>query len=396
MRIALLSADYWPNVGGVAAHVGELAQALVAQGHAVHVLTRPIGSQTAAQSECAGVRIHRPSLTQLRPFCHYALHRWLRGFLRATGIDVLHVHGLRPLPATRALDVPVVFTNHTSGFLKRMTRGTLARRRVARWLDHTQLVLSPSEELAEATLSLDGPTPVRYVPNGVDPGRFSPGPSPWRRKLRIAPEETVVLLARRLVQKNGVCVFAEAVGLFSRPGVRVIFAGDGPERGQVESILQASGMLDRVIFLGNVPNTDMPEIYRAADISVLPSFLEATSITGLESMATGLPLVGTRVGGIPALIDDERTGLLVEPGRPMELAARIARLIDDRGLRSRLGAAARERVLAEFSWSVIAQRTTEFYERLLQLGGRSATAARTSGGTIAGASPEPCVVRRAA
>jgi glycosyltransferase involved in cell wall biosynthesis len=177
----------------------------------------------------------------------------------------------------------------------------------------------------------------------------------------IGSDETVVLLARRLVEKNGVTVFAEAVTKLQNKTSRIVFAGDGDECSNVQSILAAGDAGNQCIFLGNVPNTQMPDIYRAADISVLPSFMEATSITGLESMATGLPLVGTRVGGIPAIISHEETGLLVEPRDADALAAAMDRLIDDAALRSRLGNAARQQAVAKFSWEGIAARTVESY-----------------------------------
>src|SRR5690606_2867877 len=98
---------------------------------------------------------------------------------------------------TRRLPIPVVFTNHTSGFLQRMERGLAAQQRVARWLDHVSEVLAPSEELAAATRRLNIDSPVQYIPNGVDVARFQPGPSSLRQSLNIGPEEVVVLLARR-------------------------------------------------------------------------------------------------------------------------------------------------------------------------------------------------------
>lgn len=366
MRIALVAADFWPNVGGVAAHVVELGKSLVAAGHEVHVVSRPLGNERAPQTWLFGMQVHRPDLPQLRPICHWALNLWLRRFIPAQRIDVLHVHGLRPLPATRRLPVPVVFTNHTSGFLQRLARGERARQRVARWLDHVACCLAPSEELAEGTLELHANPPVRYVPNGVDVVRFAPGPSTTRRELKIPDDAQVVLLARRLVEKNGVCVFAEAVAKFLRPNVRVLFAGDGAERGKVEQILRWTDAIPAATFLGNIPNSQMPDIYRAANISVLPSFLEATSITGLESMATGLPLVGTNVGGIPALIDEGRTGFLVPPGDSDALAAAIGRLLDRPELQESFGVAARERAVSEFSWTNIAARTVDCYRRVIR------------------------------
>lgn len=372
MRIGLITADFHPNVGGVAAHVVELGRALVLNGHEVHVVTLPLGEERARTGTLHGMTVHRPAIPKGKPLYSWLTRFWLNRFLAETPLDVMHVHGLRPVEATAGLTIPVVFTNHTSGFLKRIRKGELERARLARRLAHVAHVLAPSDELVEATRSVGYRGPVEFISNGVDTTRFYPdrktdsGAPTEAETLRSqwtqAEDEVVVLLARRLVQKNGVTVFAEAVTrLKNRSRTRIVFAGDGAERAEVERILRDGKMLDRSIFLGNVPNPEMPDIYRAADLSVLPSFMEATSITGLESMATGLPLVGTRVGGIPALIDDGVTGLLVPPGEPDELAAAMDRLIVDASLRSAMGEAGRSRAAGEFSWLSIAERTAAAY-----------------------------------
>ncbi|MEJ1406478.1 MAG: glycosyltransferase family 4 protein, partial [Candidatus Sedimenticola sp. (ex Thyasira tokunagai)] len=168
-----------------------------------------------------------------------------------------------------------------------------------------------------------------------------------------------------LVEKNGVTVFAEAVAALKELPVRLLFAGDGEERSKVEQILRDNGMFDQSIFLGGVPNPQMPDVYRAADISVLPSFMEATSITGLESMACGIPLVGTTVGGIPTLINDRETGLLVPPGDPATLGEALAQLARDPEQRQQMGTAARSRAEEKFSWRGIASRTLDIYQQHL-------------------------------
>lgn len=374
MRIGLITADFYPNVGGVAAHVVELGKALVQNGHEVHVITLPLGDERARLSMLHGMTVHRPPFPKGKPLYSWLTRVWLNRFLADTTLDVMHVHGLRPVEATAGLQIPVVFTNHTSGFLKRIQKGEFERARLGKRLAHVAHVLAPSDELVEATKSVGYGGPVEFISNGVDTTRFHPGDDEHKAaaaKLRSdwtrSDDEVVVLLARRLVEKNGVTVFAEAVTrLEHRDRVRVVFAGDGAERGRVERILRDGSMLDRCIFLGNVPNPEMPTIYQAADLSVLPSFMEATSITGLESMATGLPLIGTRVGGIPALINDEETGLLVPPSEPTEIAEAIDRLVADASLREAMGEAGRQRAVAEFSWLSIAERTVAAYGQHLR------------------------------
>lgn len=368
MRIGLITADFHPNVGGVAAHVVELGKALVAGGHDVHVITLPLGEERDRSSELHGMKVHRPPIPKGKPLYSWLTKVWLNRFLNQTPLNVMHVHGLRPLEATSGLSIPVIFTNHTSGFLQRIKKGDFEKARLKRRMGHVSHVLAPSDELVEATQSVGYEGPVDFISNGVDTSRFYPDDSSsLRSKWVQSGEEVVVLLARRLVQKNGVTVFADAVTqLKTRDKVRIVFAGDGDKRPEVEQTLRDGKMLERCVFLSNVPNPEMPNIYRAADISVLPSFMEATSITGLESMATGLPLVGTRVGGIPALIDDERTGLLVPPGEPQQIATAIDRLVEDKALRESMGQAGQQRAINEFSWQRIAERTAEVYQQQLR------------------------------
>ncbi|MCA9024781.1 MAG: glycosyltransferase family 4 protein [Planctomycetaceae bacterium] len=363
MRIGLISVDFYPNVGGVAAHVVELGKALVKQGHEVHVISLPIADERSRESELHGMQVHRTPFPRHKPVYSWLTNWWLRQFLELQPLDVIHVHGLRPVEATRGLSVPVVFTNHTSGFLKRIQRGPAEHRRLADRLKHVSHVLAPSDELVEATKTVGYYGPVTFISNGVDTGRFHPGVPVHREQWQATDDHVVVLLARRLVEKNGVTVFAEAITQLRDLPIRVIFAGDGDDREKVESIVTAGQMHRECRFLGNVRNSDMPDIYRSADLSVLPSFMEATSITGLESMATGLPLVGTRVGGIPALIDDEVTGLLVEPGQPTEIANAIRKLVLSPNLRESMGLRARQRAGEFFSWERIAQETVEVYEQ---------------------------------
>ena len=199
------------------------------------------------------------------------------------------------------------------------------------------------------------------IPNGVDVKKFSPGSREMRGKIGVGDDEVMIIVARRMAPKNGVSVFARSVRALAGLPVRIVFAGDGEERPTIEKLIDESGLADRVTLLGNIPNDQMPSFLRAADMSVLPSLMEATSIAGLEAMACGLPLVGTNVGGIPEIIENEVTGLLVPKGDAAALGNAVKRLTLDALTRRAMGVAARERVEAEFSWPVIAGRTAEIY-----------------------------------
>jgi len=298
----------------------------------------------------------------------YQLWRLERQF----DFDVVHSHGFYPdVVATKAVGsrVPVVLTNHTSWFLKKAANPRTRRR--LRWeLSHVQKVIGPSEELVQRTIDIGVPAErVVYIPNGVDPDRFSPTVSgeAVRAEYGFNRNHLLVLSPRRMAPKNGVIYLARAVAAVASaiPGVRFLFVGDGPEKEHVVRVLNETGGNSYARLVGSVPNHEMPAYFAAADVVVLPSLIEATSIAGLEAMASGKPLVGTRVGGIPAIIEDQVTGLLVEPASPPALADALVALLRDGARRRAMGQAARTRVLQEFSWTVIARRTIAVYESVI-------------------------------
>jgi glycosyltransferase involved in cell wall biosynthesis len=365
MRVLAVTVEFPPRVGGIASHVAELQTAMRSAGHDYHVLA-PVGFRLGRKNEAAGSGpewVTRPTVISGQPFYGWMVRRQVRRLLRSKPFDVLHVHGLRPLPASVGNGRPVVFTNHSSGFLARLNGDATALARLANRLAPTQGIIAPSTELAEATRRIGHQGPIEVIPNGVDPHRFSPRGPNARRTWGVGDREVVFLLPRRLVEKNGVTWFARSLALLGTGAWRAVIAGAGPEEQEMRRILATGGVLDRCVFLGSVPQERMPEVYRGADVAVLPSLREATSIAGLEAMATGLPIVGTNVGGIPEIVQDGISGLLVPPGEPVAMAEALKTMIQNATLRHSCGQAGRERVEQDFSWAAIARRTTGFLER---------------------------------
>lgn len=365
-RVLLVTSEFPPDIGGIGSHVHELAEGLARRLSEVWVV-HPQGLGSASgPGDYDPFSVLRPRLIKGEPFYGLMLHRWLARRLASDPFDIVHVHGMRPLGATRRLPVPTIFTNHSSGFLARLKASHARRERTSALLQHVRYLIGPSNELVEAARTLGYRGLAAMIPNGVDPKRFSPGPSPVRASLGIGADEVVVLLARRLVEKNGVTWFAKALAPLKSLDFRVVIAGDGDERERMHEILGENGMLERTMFLGAIPNVDMPGLFRAADLSILPSLAEATSIAGLEAMASGLPLIGTRVGGIPTILDDGVTGLLVPPRDADAMAQALRALIADGDMRRRMGAAARAKVEREFTWDVVVDQTIAVYRACLE------------------------------
>ncbi len=375
MKILLLTSDFLPNVGGMATHALELARAHAGNGHHVHLVHPVYGSGERRIEEMEGFTVHKLFVDNQTPkIKHLVYIREVRKYILALHgnmrFDVLHWHDLTPncwTTYTLRKSLPLVWTNHSSNYLE-MFESAGGRRKIRLFLGHADAIISPSRELYEKSAAT-GIAPERnfYIPNGVDAEKFRPGNSfgVIDKDYGLDPSKPVVICPRRLEPKNGVEYFIRAIPLVRKemPDVQFLIVGGGfpEERSRFEQMLADAGQSRGVVFTGNVPNTSMPRFYALSTIATLPSLMEATSISGLEAMASGLPLVGTNIGGIPEIIEDGSSGLLVEARNPGQLAEAYLRLLRDESLRAKLGEGARKRVEAEFAWPEIARRSIEVY-----------------------------------
>ncbi|MCY4147143.1 MAG: glycosyltransferase family 4 protein, partial [Chloroflexi bacterium] len=216
--------------------------------------------------------------------------------------------------------------------------------------------------------------PVIYT--GIDSARFRPGlGSGLRRELDIADDALVVAMAARFQPVKGHHIFqamAERV-LAAQPEARFVVAGDDvfgvtADQRYREQILERArkrpALRDSLQYIGF--RHDIEAVYAAADVFVCPSDFESYGIANLEAMACGLPVVSTRRGGPSETIVPGETGYLVDVGDVDALAAAVLRLLDDAGLRKRMGAAGRRRAKESFSISAAADAHMQLYDRLLR------------------------------
>jgi glycosyltransferase involved in cell wall biosynthesis len=209
---------------------------------------------------------------------------------------------------------------------------------------------------------------TRVVYGGADPVRFSPDPDARRRG---------ILFVGRLTPHKGVDRLIEA--LPADAGLRVVGSAghdpNPPEREYPKLLRRLAGQR-RVEFLGVVPEPDLPPLYRSAQVLALPSVhrtcygrevapSELLGLAAIEAMASGTPVVASRLGGLPEVVEHGVTGFLVEPGNVAELRARLAQVLGDRRLAERLGQNARDRFLEKFTWEACADRCLAAYSELL-------------------------------
>jgi len=186
---------------------------------------------------------------------------------------------------------------------------------------------------------------LHVVHCGVDPEVFA---LPAARPVRSGVAS--VLFVGRLVHLKGQSILLEALGELRDRGleVRAVFIGDGPKRADLERRVHALGLDETVRFPGSVGQDEIRHHYAAADVFCLPSFAEGVPVVLMEAMAMGLPVVSTRIMGIPELVEHGVNGLLVRPGRVDELADALERIVADPEQGARMGGAGREKVSVEY------------------------------------------------
>jgi glycosyltransferase involved in cell wall biosynthesis len=362
MKIAIHAVYYHPEVGGMESHIKDIAEQFVERGHDVHIVCGSSLPGVAPEETIHGVRISRTrwyGRTQVGWF-RYVTGSTGRFLEVARDADIVHGEDFASaLPTRRAKErygVPNVVTIHSSHFLKLAPRRVLRPgfRYIFSPVDH---MLAASVELADAVrLTLPGRQVECYV-NSVNTSVF--------RKVEPSlcnPGKVTIVCPRRLVEKNGVRFAIEALPhILKDVPVRLYYAGGGPLQTELEALARNLGVADSVTFLGSQTHESMPGILSSADVILIPSLMEATSIAALESMACERAIAASRVGGLPEIIDDE-VGILFEPGNPVDIAAKVKLLLASD--RERMGRTARERVTARWSAKHLADRHLEIYQEL--------------------------------
>lgn len=217
-----------------------------------------------------------------------------------------------------------------------------------------------------------GPERVRVIHNGIDLAPYrDPDPATRaeaRAELGLAEGEVAFITVAHVFAYKGYFELVAAAEEVARqhPEARWLFVGSGRADEAVRDRIRAAGLENRVRMLGI--RTDVPRLLQAADGFVLPSHWEGCPLSLLEAMAAGLPVIASRVGGIPELVTEGETGLLTPPGEAGPLADAMAGLVEDGNTRASLGARGRERALAEFGLETQLERTRDVYEEVLSRG----------------------------
>lgn len=349
LTVLMPSIYFPPRVGGIESHVYYLARELVRRGHRVHVVTTHTEPGSPWKEVMDGIEITR-MLSLGKHFLGWSFSSAVAApeIVRLAGhCDIIHCHtfatALGGDLAAMTRKRPLVITVHSSHFL-RLAGSFIMRGTMKILLGRADALLSTSVEIDGVVRDMLPGAFTRPVVNGVDTGTFRPTVPCLDR----SAGEFVIVCPRRLVAKNGVEYLVRALPLIKREfPVKAYLAGDGPLRWDLENLARTLGVRGDIEFMGSVENAKMPSVYSSADLVVIPSLIEATSIAALEAMSCGRVVAASRVGGLPEIIDDT-VGILFDPGSPEALSEAVIR--GSRIDRAALGRAARDRVVA--NWSI--------------------------------------------
>jgi len=295
----------------------------------------------------------------------YGLPLRIARMLNRDRVDVVHTHNFGPLlygglAARLARVRGVVHTLHGAEASERKEHRTFQRLRL---FDRMVAVSNDVKRVAVESGGVD-PSRITTVYNGIDVSKYPAAggrSAEVRRRLGMG-EERIVGVVARLTPEKDYPTLLDAFRLLvdSHPACRLVVVGDGDLRGALVSKSRSLGIEDRVTFLGS--RSDVPELLTAFDVVVLPSRVEGLGITLLEAMAAGLPTVGARAGGIPEVVVEGETGLLVDPGDAPGFAGAIARLLDDPELAIAMGRNGRARVEGRFGLDGMIRSYEAIYE----------------------------------
>jgi len=417
MRIAMLSYHTCPlatlggkDTGGMNVYVREITRQLGAMGIHVDVFTRSQNEHVPHVLHDLG---YGNRIVHIRAGSEFPLPKkelvaylpqfveGIREFADSKGIsyDLLHSHywmsGMAAIELKKYWDVPIINMFHTLGVMKN---------RVAQSPDEIEgeYRIDGEREVIKAVDKIIAATPAEYaqllwlyqadvnkimvIPPGVDICRFYPIPSDEAKEyIGVPPCGRMLLFVGRIEPLKGLDVLIEAISIIRQndvlkenPFCLAIIGGeaedssddDNIEMSHIKALSEKYGLSDLVTFLGKKSQDSLPYYYSAADAVVVPSQYESFGMVALEAMACGTPVVASHIGGLPYLVQDGITGFTVPVDDPQELANRLTSLIQDPGLRDRMGKQAVQ-VAQDYAWDKIASKLLVVYKELLSNSARN-------------------------
>ena len=356
--ILLLIAD------GRSIHTQRWAEYFAQQGHKIHLITYDPMDRTIP-----GVTEHVLTSRCKNLYLSFIpRHLAIKKLVKQIKPDLIHAHFIAKygFHLTDLGFLPTIVTAWGDDVLILPKKSRLIHYYTKKVLDSVDLVYAVSHNIGNHIVSdFNIPdTKVNYLPFGIDTDLFSPPAGAG-----IIDNQTIEIFSNRgyfPVYDNETLVQGFALAYTNNPALRLTLKGDGPLEQPVRDLVALLGLSEVITFKKKTSYTEVPNDYRRAHIFITTSISDGTPVSILEAMASGLPCIATAVGGIPEWIEDNKTGLLIQPKAPDQVAQAILTLAADTALRSRLGSAAREVVLKKGQWTTLMAQAEKDYQALIK------------------------------
>jgi len=393
LKVCFVSPEYLPISGGTGAYVYYLSRQLQELGHDVHVVARHSLDSTEI-IDGVNVNYVRGTGNPLTRYWRFArsASKKLEELNKKFGFDIIHAN----LPLVPSFAIPsesanaLVSTVHSTwkGEAEAIRRGS--RRKLnpneKLMLRFNSLLRSYEKKLmkrSDALIAVSFYTrneltelydvdeeKIHVIYNGVDTKKFKPrrDRAGLRLELGLEEEQKIILCVGRLYYRKGITILLKSIPeVVEKFGdAKFVISGRGFKKNEenLRKLAEKLKIEKYVTFLGYVPDEKLPLLYAASDIFVLPALYENFPFAILEAQSTGLPVISTKVGGIPEFLTNNENGLLVEPSDPEQLAQRIIILLQDPELAEDLGRRGRRLVEEKFAWPLITSQVFGLYRKI--------------------------------
>lgn len=389
MKILLATSYDYPHLGGLSTHMTTLKTGLENLGHTVETLSFSDVEKWRRDwiARAPSFVLNKASLGAGYVWTLNRRQGFLETMLKDDKYKSFDIVNGQDVFATRAslnVGLPTVTTAH--GYL---TYEGISKGSVAEDSKHKQTLLDVEFSMFKKTRAVitvdtrikeyikrETGIDATMIKNFIDVEDFKPEVErreEFRKKYGMAQDDLIFFIPRRLTKKNGVIypILSFPPVLEKFPNARLVFAGTGEMMDDMKAKAKELGIAERVTMLGAVDHKDMIQYYALSDIALVPSIYsagveEATSISALEAMGSGIPLIACAVGGLKEIVDHEKDGLLVEERNIEALTEAMIRLIEEPEYGQELAKAAREKIIAEYSHFAAAQKYESIYKNALQ------------------------------
>jgi len=368
MKIAILVSGLPPKrLAGTEIATYNIAKYLARRGHEVHVITS-LDEGLPKESIEEGFYVHRIKTKEISimgplSFCIKSIF-----LINTITPDILHSQsilrtGLTCFIAKKLFKKPCIAYCRGSDIYSSWKFKNIISKLV---LKNADAVIALTEDMKREIKKICD-RDIFVIPNGIDLEKFKNlSKETLRKRLKIEEDEKMIIFVGTLRPVKGIKYLIKAMKLIIKENenVKLMLVGDGEEREELESLVVELDLKDCVKFIGRVQNEEIPRYMIASDVFVLPSFSEGFPVVILEAMASGLPIVATKVGGLPEIVKDGENGFLVEPKNPEEIAEKVLLILKGDKLRERISENNKKKV-KEYSWERVSEQIEEVYFKAL-------------------------------